>query len=201
MTLWCAIRTFTQHAQELGNAPVEQPIVFVKPTNCLHGSGPLPVSSHPGEVHHEVECVVKLGEDLQPVSIAVGLDLTDRAAQAALRAKQYPWAKGKTFRSSAVVGPMSTWGFGFDGLVAEEHGLELHLSVNGEVRQSAALATMSVTPQAQHDELVSWAPLNPGDLMFTGTPKGVGQLQPGDDLHASLTMNGVVLSEISLSCQ
>ena len=201
MTLWCAIRTFTLHARELGNAPVEQPIVFVKPTSCLHGGGPLPVSSHPGEVHHEVECVVKLGDDLQPVSVAVGLDLTDRAAQAALRAKQYPWAKGKTFRSSAVVGPFSPWNFGFDGLVAEEHGLELHLSVNGVERQSAALATMSVTPQAQHDELVSWAPLNPGDLMFTGTPKGVGQLLPGDDLHASLTMNGSVLSEISLSCQ
>jgi len=86
-------------------------------------------------------------------------------------------------------------------LIAEEHALELHLSVNGEVRQSAPLATMSVTPQAQHDELMSWAPLNPGDLMFTGTPKGVGLLHPGDDLHASLTMNGVVLSEILLSCQ
>jgi len=201
MTMWCAIRTFTQHAHELGNAPVEQPIVFVKPTNCLHEGGPLPVSAHPGEVHHEVECVVKLGDDLQPVAIAVGLDLTDRAAQGALRAKQYPWAKGKTFRSSAVVGPMSTWNLGFEALVAEEHALELQLSVNGEVRQSAPLAGMSVTPQAQHDELMAWAPLKPGDLMFTGTPKGVGLLNPGDDLHASLMMNGVVLSKILLSCQ
>jgi fumarylpyruvate hydrolase len=201
MTMWCAIRTFTQHARELGNAPVEQPIVFVKPTNCLHEGGPLPVSTHPGEVHHEVECVVKLGDDLQPVAIAVGLDLTDRAAQSALRAKQYPWAKGKTFRSSAVVGPWSAWDHGFDALIAEEHALELHLSVNGEVRQSAPLATMSVTPRAQLDELMSWAPLKSGDLLFTGTPKGVGPLLPGDHLHASLTMNGVVLSEILLSCQ
>ncbi|MDP6199293.1 MAG: fumarylacetoacetate hydrolase family protein, partial [Candidatus Poseidonia sp.] len=102
MAMWCTIRTFRKHALELGNPPAEEPILFVKPAACLHEGGPIPVSSHPGEVHHEVECVVRLNDDLEPDAIAVGLDLTDRATQAALRADQLPWAKAKCFASSAV---------------------------------------------------------------------------------------------------
>jgi len=110
MALWCTIRTFAKHALELGNQPVVEPIFFIKPEQCLHESGPLPVSAHPGEMHHEVECVVRIGAHGQPVALAVGLDLTDRPAQSELRAEQLPWAKGKCFRSSAVVGQWHEWG-------------------------------------------------------------------------------------------
>ena len=81
MAVWCSIRTFAKHAQELGNNQPAEPIFFVKPNNCIVRSGPIHVSSHPGSVHHEVECVIRLGNDLQPEAIAVGLDLTDRATQ------------------------------------------------------------------------------------------------------------------------
>ena len=199
MTMWCAIRTFVKHAEELGNVAIEHPIVFVKPTNCLHQSGPLPVSSHPGEMHHEVECVVKLGSDFLPVAIGVGLDMTDRPAQAALRAQQYPWAKGKTFRSSALLGQLVPWNGTFDALVDAAEGLRLVLWVNDEERQNAWLSEMSVTPGMQIEELLEWAPLEVDDLLFTGTPQGVGRVYPGDRIRAQLLCKGRVMSEIDIS--
>ena len=201
MAMWCTIRTFAKHAIELGNTPPVEPIFFVKPDGCLHGDGPLPVSDHPGEVHHEVECVVLLDEAMEPISVAVGLDLTDRATQGELRAGQLPWAKGKCFRSSAVVGPWSPWTGTWDDLVKPECGLHLSLSVNGEERQSTPLCEMSVTPRQQVEALTPWAPVQSGDLLFTGTPQGVGQLHPGDHVMAVLTgLDGAVLSSLDVRC-
>jgi fumarylpyruvate hydrolase len=201
MAMWCTIRTFAKHAIELGNQPVADPIFFVKPDGCLHESGPLPVSAHPGEVHHEVECVVKLDEARRPVAIAVGLDLTDRATQGELRAEQLPWAKAKCFRSSAVIGPFVPWEGTWDDLLDPARGLHLDLSVNGTLRQSAPLHEMSVTPRQQIDSLHRWAPVNRGDVLFTGTPAGVGLLLPGDKVVARLLqVNGETLSEIDVGC-
>ncbi|HII21052.1 MAG TPA: isomerase/hydrolase [Candidatus Poseidonia sp.] len=201
MAMWCTIRTFAKHAIELGNQPVADPIFFVKPDGCLHESGPLPVSAHPGEVHHEVECVVKLDEARRPVAIAVGLDLTDRATQGELRAEQLPWAKAKCFRSSAVIGPFVPWEGTWDDLLDPALGLHLDLSVNGTLRQSAPLHEMSVTPRQQIDSLHRWAPVNRGDVLFTGTPAGVGLLLPGDKVVARLLqVNGETLSEIDVGC-
>ena len=201
MAMWCTIRTFAKHAVELGNEPVAEPIFFVKPIRCLHEDGPLPVSSHPGEVHHEVECVVQLNETMEPVAVAVGLDLTDRATQSALRADQLPWAKGKCFRSSAVVGPWTPWSGTWDELVSSAHGLHLSLTVNGEERQSSPLSEMSVTPRQQIEALLTWAPVAGGDVLFTGTPQGVGQLHSGDHVVARLTgSDGMEWSTIDLRC-
>ena len=104
MALWCTIRTFAQHAIELGNEQPATPVFFVKPNNCLQRNGHIMVSAHPGEVHHEVECVVRLDQHAQPEAIAVGLDLTDRLTQGELRSEQLPWTKGKCFKGSAYVG-------------------------------------------------------------------------------------------------
>jgi fumarylpyruvate hydrolase len=201
MAMWCTIRTFAKHAIELGNTPPTEPIIFVKPASCLHTEGPLPVSGHPGEVHHEVECVVRLNQALEPEAVAVGLDLTDRAAQGELRAERLPWAKAKCFRASAVVGTWTDWRAGWDALVDPSLGLHLSLEVNGQVRQSTPLHEMSVTPAQQIAALQQWAPVEGGHLLFTGTPEGVGRLLPGDDVLARLTDGeGRVLSEISTRC-
>ena len=201
MAMWCTIRTYEQHARELGNAPAAEPVFFVKPSGCLHHGGELPVSTHPGEVHHEIECVILLNESMQPSAIAVGLDLTDRAAQAQMRAQQWPWAKGKCFRSSAVLGQWCPWREGWDALISPEHGLHLKLQVNDEVRQSAALSEIAIPPSVQIASLLRWAPVTAGDVLFTGTPAGVGQLFAGDALCAQLTNHqGEVLSEIQLRC-
>ncbi len=201
MAMWCTIRTFSKHALELGNQPAAEPILFVKPAACLHKNGPLPVSQHPGEVHHEVECVVRVNADLEPVALAVGLDLTDRATQRELRAEQLPWAKAKCFSSSAVVGPWSPWDSTWEAIVEPGHGLHLSLEVNGTLRQSTPLHEMSVTPRQQIESLRTWAPVVDGDMLFTGTPQGVGELHPGDRVVARLTNGeGVCLSEIDVGC-
>ena len=73
MALWCTIRTFAKHAEELGNQQPIEPVFFVKPQNCITRQGPLQISQHPGEVHHEIECVIRLGNNLQPEAVAVAI--------------------------------------------------------------------------------------------------------------------------------
>ena len=201
MALWCTIRTFAQHAAELGNEQPATPVFFVKPNNCLQRTGPLLVSSHPGEVHHEVECVVRLNQHAQPEAIAVGLDLTDRLTQGELRSEQLPWTKGKCFRGSAYVGPFVEWNDSFESLVDEQNNLSLNLWVNDTLVQSARLTEMTITPEAQRRELLTWAPVSAGDYLFTGTPSGVGQLHPKDRVYATLESHeGKVLSFIHTQC-
>lgn len=199
MALWCSIRTFAKHAQELGNEQPPEPVFFVKPNNCIQRNGPIQVSSHPGSVHHEIECVIRLGNDLSPEAIAVGLDLTDRVTQSELRAEQLPWSKGKCFRGSGVIGGFHAFTGQFDDLCNGDYSLEL--TVNGESRQVANLSSMSITPLQQMDSLLTWAPVVTGDYLFTGTPSGVAELQVGDEVNAVLIgKDGSVISQISTVC-
>ena len=199
MALWCSIRTFAKHAQELGNEQPPEPVFFVKPNNCIQRSGPIQVSSHPGSVHHEIECVIRLGNDLSPEAIAVGLDLTDRVIQSELRAEQLPWSKGKCFRGSGVIGGFHAFAGQFDDLCNGDYSLEL--TVNGESRQVANLSSMSITPLQQMDSLLTWAPVVAGDYLFTGTPSGVAELQVGDEVNAVLIgKDGSVISQIFTVC-
>lgn len=201
MALWCSIRTFSLHAIELGNEQPVEPVFFVKPNNCLQASGSIKVSTHPGTVHHEVECVIRLNENLQPDAIAVGLDLTDRESQSMLREEQLPWSRAKCFKGSAVVGNFSTWTGTLSDLCDESNGLILCLKVNDEVRQKEKLSSMTIKPEAQMESLLNWAPVQQGDYIFTGTPSGVDQLFPGDSVYASLeTVDGVVISTIDTIC-
>ena len=201
MALWCTIRTFAKHAEELGNQQPVEPVFFVKPDNCITTVSPLQISQHPGEVHHEIECVIRLGDNLQVEAVAVGLDLTDRAAQSICREQQIPWAKGKCFTGSAVIGPFSTWEGDYNSLVDESEGLALVLTVNGKVTQQATLSQMSITPLMQIEALQLWAPVCQGDYLFTGTPAGVGQLHAGDQLVAILqTINGDSVSRFEANC-
>ena len=199
MALWCSIRTFAKHAQELGNEQPPEPVFFVKPNNCIQRSGPIQVSTHSGSVHHEIECVIRLGNDLTPEAIAVGLDLTDRVTQSELRAEQLPWSKGKCFRGSGIIGGFYPFTGQFDELCNGDYSLEL--TVNGESRQVANLSSMSITPQQQMESLLTWAPVFAGDYLFTGTPAGVAELQVGDEVNAVLTgKDGSVISQISTVC-
>ena len=200
MALWCAIRTFAKHATELGNQQPAEPVFFVKPNNCLQRTGPIQVSTHPGSVHHEVECVIRLGNNLQPEAIAVGLDLTDRDTQSQLRSEQLPWTRGKCFRGSAVVGGFASYDGEFSDLVAG--GYVINLTVNGIIKQTSNLSSMSIDPKQQMDSLQEWAPVVAGDYLFTGTPAGVAQLLVGDKLTATLeTTEGKIISQIETTCQ
>tara|TARA_Y100000768_G_scaffold378231_2_gene352408 strand:- start:28 stop:636 length:609 start_codon:yes stop_codon:yes gene_type:complete len=202
MALWCTIRTFSKHASELGNQQPSLPVFFVKPNNCIQRTGQIPVSNHIGEVHHEIECVLRLNQQFEPEAIAVGLDLTDRLVQSELRSDQLPWTKGKCFKSSAYIGGFRDWHGSFEDLVSEESGFKLNLWVNNTLVQSAPLSEMTITPRAQIEELKSWAPIAAGDYLFTGTPSGVGQLHPNDSVYATLEdREGTIFSSIETRCK
>ena len=201
MAIWCTIRTFAAHAKELGNELPKDVITFVKPMTCLNTDGRVSLSEHPGEMHYEIECVVRLDADLKVDAIAVGLDLTDRKAQTHLRADGYPWARGKCFRDSALIGKFSNWKRDVEAINSDSAGLRLELRVNGELRQSAKLSEMSIPIHHQISRISTWAPLQGSDYLFTGTPSGVGKLEVGDEMHAILVDgSGDVISEISATC-
>ena len=192
-SIWCALRTFDEHAKEMGGEALQSPRFFLKPWGSL-AEPPigcdLLLPSHIAEVHHEVELVLKLGEDLMCSQIAVGLDLTDRETQKIAKAEGMPWTQSKGFANSAIVGNFCEPPIGLAHL-------RLELALNGDPRQEASIGEMSFSPLDLIDALSVWAPTKAGDLLFCGTPSGVGPMQRGDRIQARLlSEDGTVLSEL-----
>lgn len=131
------------------------------------------------DLHHEVELVCVLGDDATIVGWAVGVDLTRRDLQAAAKAKGRPWDAAKGFDQSAPCGAVTL------GALPDPKGV-IALSVNGQTRQSSSLADMIWNPVEIIEQAAKLWALRPGDLIFTGTPEGVGSLQPGDRVEASI---------------
>lgn len=192
--IYCVGRNFAEHAKEMG-ATIDKgtPVFFGKPADAvLPGGGPMPYPLATGDLHHEVELVVALGRDAAgPVAAAdaldlvygytVGLDLTRRDLQAAAKAKGLPWFTAKAFDRSAPVGelvPVAQAGHDMQRL--------LWLEVNGERRQQAPLSDMVWSVAEILHELSRLFELRAGDLVFMGTPAGVGALQPGDRYVAAI---------------
>ena len=194
-SIWCALRTFAAHAREMGSEPLSSPRFFLKPWAAL-AQPPLGcelvLPSHLNDAHHEVELVLRLGEEATLAEIAVGLDLTDRVTQDEAKAAGMPWTQSKGFANSAIVGNFA------EPPVGLSH-LRLELAVNGEPRQEASIDEMSFAPLDLLSNLSQWAPLEKGDLLFCGTPSGIGPLARGDHVQARmLREDGTVLSEIDL---
>ena len=200
--IYCIGRNFADHAREMGATPASggargRPVFFLKPADAVVTGGDVPYPPGTRELHHEIELVVALGQDAPPGPLpvedaaalvfgyAVGLDLTRRDLQAEAKAKGLPWDIGKSFDASAPVSAIVP--------VADAGDLDpgtLTLEVNGERRQHGALRDLIWTvPEVLH-ELSQLYRLRAGDLVFMGTPAGVGPLQPGDRFQASL--DGVV---------
>jgi len=186
-TIFCIGKNYAAHALEMGAAPtsVGEPVVFMKPWHALVAP-PGPVRPPPGigEVHHEAELVVRIGPAGAPVAVALGLDLTDRTRQAAAKKAGEPWATAKGFRDSAPLGP----------LVALKDAppldaIRFTLRVNGVERQRGDTSLLLRPVPRLVADLDRWFGLREGDLIFTGTPEGVGPLARGD--VAELAMEGV----------
>ena len=197
--VFCVGRNFADHAKEMG-APVHaskddrgDPVFFTKPADAVVVDGLVPYPTGTRELHHEVELVVALGAEAPADGVAiadamglvfgyaVGLDLTRRDLQAAAKARGLPWDTGKAFDHSAPVG---------DIVRASEVGdlplRTLSLTVNGTVRQRSTLdQVVWDVPEILH-ALSKLFALKAGDLVFMGTPAGVGPLQPGDAFEARL---------------
>ncbi len=191
-------RTWAAHAAEMGAAP--EPVVFVVPWTALApGGGEIPWPAGCDLLHHEVELVLRLGaggrnldRDAAEAAIAeitVGLDLTARDLQARAKEKGHPWARAKGFPGACPLGPPVPAG-PFRG---RWDGIDLRLEVDGDVRQEGRVAEMRPDPPGIVALISRWFELLPGDLVFTGTPAGVGPVRPGERLVASSRALGVRL--------
>ena len=188
MDVWCAIRTYPKHATELGNPIPTEPVFFLKPSSSVVEFGTIDTCA--GDVHHEIELVLKLGSGLTPTHMALGLDLTKRSVQDYLKEKQLPWAEAKAFNGSAVIGDWVE----FDERAAYK------LSINGDQIQKGSLNEMSWSAQELISKLADWAPIREGDILFTGTPSGVGPLNAGDEVTALLYIDSQLVSTQSATC-
>ena len=191
-TLYCIGRNYAKHAAEMKSDIPETPVVFLKPRSSLVQNGETvkipPIS---GNVHHEVEMVILIGEKAEAVSeadalrkieaIAVGLDITARDLQSDAKKAGLPWSLAKGFNTFAPVGNFVT--------IQPQlniQNLDIRVEVNGEVRQSGNSADMIFPVSTLISYLSTHFTLYPGDLIFTGTPEGVSQIVPGDIVHATL---------------
>lgn len=188
----CLGRNYIEHAKEMKADVPTTPVLFLKPASALiPDGGTILIPSISNDVHHEVEMVVLIGTGgtsipeataLQHVAgYAVGLDMTLRDVQAEAKKKGLPWTVAKGFDTSA---PISR--FVRPDAVPDPHNLDIRLSVNGQLRQQSNTSNMIFRVEQMIMHISSIMTLEPGDLIYTGTPEGVGPVQPGDTLTAEL---------------
>lgn len=175
----CVGQNYAAHAREMGQARAE-PFFFSKPADAVVADGVDPVyPTATDNLHHEVELVCAIGPDGTIAGWAVGCDLTRRDLQAAAKDKGRPWDAAKGFDQSAPCGPITLGAL-------PDPAAAIALTVNGEVRQSGRLDDMVWNPAEILAKARELWDVRPGDLIFTGTPEGVGPLRPGDRVEASI---------------
>lgn len=183
----CVGKNYLKHAQELGDAVPQEATYFLKPPSTLctiEKSGMQVQLPSRGEVHHEIELVFRIHKSadakLTLSHFTWGVDLTIRDLQARLKKAGQPWEKAKVFANSAIVGPWQKM-----HSLKETLEVPFTLTVNGEVRQKGLGRDMRWTPDFLIEDLPKWFPIEDGDLLFTGTPEGVGPLKAGDVVELS----------------
>ncbi|WP_409523661.1 fumarylacetoacetate hydrolase family protein [Nitrincola sp. MINF-07-Sa-05] len=188
----CVGRNYAEHAKELNNPIPSEPILFIKPsTSLLDMAQPFSLPEGQGCIHFETELALLIGKTLTKadeqtaadaiVGVGLALDMTLRDLQSKLKEKGQPWEKAKAFDGSC---PVSA--FIQTEKVGELTDIPLRLSVNGEVRQDGSSAQM-LNPIVQLISYISqWFTLQPGDIVLTGTPAGVGEAKSGDELLVEL---------------
>jgi 2-keto-4-pentenoate hydratase/2-oxohepta-3-ene-1,7-dioic acid hydratase in catechol pathway len=194
----CLGRNYAKHAKEINSETPDTPVVFIKPATAIIETGDNviipPISK---DVHHEVELVVVIGRKCKqiPTSVAlehvagygVGLDMTLRDIQTDAKKRGLPWSIAKGFDTSA---PVST--FIEKERISDPHNLDISLRANGKIRQKSNTKHMIFRIDYLVSYLSSIFTLEPGDLIFTGTPEGVGTVVPGDILEAELESVGML---------
>lgn len=179
----CIGKNYLDHAKELGDAVPSSPVLFLKPPSVLIKTtdnsliGQELVAEIPknrGSVHYECEIVLKLDQLGRPQAATLGLDLTLRELQSELKKKGLPWEVGKVFAGSAIVGPWVSLN-DFNGYLDEV--FEFYL--DGQLRQTGRGSEMRFTPEVCLSFVRECFPICNGDLLFTGTPAGVGPIEPG----------------------
>lgn len=199
----CLARNYAEHARELGNETPSVPVLFIKPASSVIGDGDtVQIPAYSQECHYEVELAVLIGRQTKNVTAdealeciagyGVGIDMTLRDVQNQLKARGLPWEIAKGFDTAC---PLSD--FVPVGAVTDPHALNLVLAVNGEIRQNGYSSDMiSRIPQIiAHISAIFT--LEPGDVILTGTPAGVGQVRAGDIITAEIVSVGRLTVQVA----
>lgn len=203
--IYCIGRNYAEHALELNNPIPDDPIIFSKPTSSLLAhNGTVMIPAGCNQVHHEAELVVAIGKHGKDVTheqafeliagIAAGIDVTARDIQSQLKSKSLPWLLAKGLDTFAPVGPFFT-----DIQHIDYTNLDVTITVNGEQRQNGNTRLMLFPVSDLIVRLSAFFTLQPGDLIYTGTPAGVGPLLDGDTATASVISNGETVSKITVN--
>lgn len=195
--IYCVGRNYEEHAKEMGFSGREAPFFFMKPADAVVvvPAGGLATIAYPpltGNLHHEIELVVAIGKGGRNIAAAdalehvfgyaVGLDMTRRDLQNDMKKQGRPWCIGKAFDQSAPIGPITP---------ADQAGnialAEIHLRVNGQDRQRSNVSKLIWNIAETIEHLSAAWELQPGDLIFSGTPEGVGAVARGDTMTGGVT--------------
>lgn len=198
----CVGRNYAEHAKELNNPVPDEPLLFIKPSTALMDMRqPIKLRVDRGPLHYETELAILIGQRLtrvQPDQVAaaiagvgLGLDLTLRERQSRLKQQGHPWELAKAFDGSCPLSPFVPF-----AAIADIEDCRLQLEVDGELRQNGSSAEM-LTPIVKLIAHISQHfTLLPGDVVLTGTPAGVGVLQPG--MQLTLRLDDVLALQTSV---
>ncbi|MEO8249418.1 MAG: fumarylacetoacetate hydrolase family protein [Burkholderiales bacterium] len=195
--IYCVGRNYVEHAKEMGFTGREPPFFFMKPATSMvvveaGKKGKLPYPSLTKSLHHEIELVVAIGKGGKNIKAAdahehiygyaVGLDMTRRDLQGEMKKQGRPWEIGKAFESSAPIGPITR-----KEQAGDVEQADIWLKVNGKVRQRSDVSKLIWSIAESIEHLTAAWELQPGDLLFTGTPEGVAAVEVGDELEGGVT--------------
>jgi 2-keto-4-pentenoate hydratase/2-oxohepta-3-ene-1,7-dioic acid hydratase in catechol pathway len=189
MKIFCVGRNYAEHAKELGNDVPDEPVIFLKPKSALlQPHMPFYYPEFTNELHYEAEIVLRISKNGKYIqekhankyfnAYSVGIDFTARDVQNELKAKGLPWEKSKAWDNSAVVGKFVEIGEGFDA-----NNINFCLYNNKQLVQQGNTGQMIFSFNEIISNISQYFSLNIGDLVFTGTPAGVGECVVGDELE------------------
>ena len=202
--IFCVGRNYAAHAREMGADPQrEPPFYFTKaPAALAHSGAALAYAPGTQNLHYEMELVVAIGQSTFRASAAdalasvwgyaCGLDMTRRDLQTHARERGQPWSLAKDFEHSAVIGELAP-----ASLIGHPASGAIQLHVNGQLRQNGQLQDMIWSVPEIVANLSHYYHLQPGDLIYTGTPEGVGPVQPGDQLQGHIEGLGTITLTIA----
>jgi fumarylpyruvate hydrolase len=205
--IYCVGRNYEEHAKEMGFTGREPPFFFLKPADAIvpidqGKTGSMPYPSLTSNLHHEIELVVAIGTGGKNIKAAdaqkhifgyaVGLDMTRRDLQGEMKKQGRPWCIGKAFDQSAPIGPITPAAQAGDVTKAE-----IHLQVNGTDRQRSNVSKLIWNIGETIEHLSAAWELQPGDLIFTGTPEGVAAVVAGDTLVGGVAGLGTLSVKIA----
>jgi 2-keto-4-pentenoate hydratase/2-oxohepta-3-ene-1,7-dioic acid hydratase in catechol pathway len=200
MKIFCVGRNYIDHAKELGNDIPDEPVIFMKPKNALlQGKTPFYYPQFSNELHYETELVLHVCKNGRYISqrnankyydkISLGLDFTARDIQNQLKAKGLPWEKAKAWDNSAVIGTM------LDANIAKQP-INFSMQLNGLTVQEANSTQMIFNFDKIISHISEYFSINIGDLIYTGTPAGVGECVVGDKLDGFIEKEKIFSLEI-----